>query len=303
MKPIWRRFRPRQGTHNDTRVPTRVYPSRDDVSGKESVYSRAHAVIDQQAIGRGRLWRRHDAHAFDGMIDAVRAQASSSGDPADWLAALVLQAPRAVDAQRSMDTHPGGFHNREARLFELIDFNDTYVSTVLALDEADYATFNDETKRLMDRFCKHVKAPCLTNEQWQAITHGLSREISVYRGALRLGYQARMTSRREDAMGVDMVVTDDEGDSINLDIKTRSSFHFRLQDLHNEGRVSELEREEAEQFGHITVVNGHGSGAVTTTLLRIDEETYGRTIAFALERLVPLKTAIEQITKSIARHA
>ena len=149
---------------------------------------------------------------------------------------------------------------------------------MLALDEADYATFNNEAKRLMDRFCKHVNAPCLTNEQWQAITHGLSREIAVYRDALRLGYQARMTSRREDAMGVDMVVADDEGRSINLDIKTRSSFHFRLQDLHNEGRVSELEREEAEQFGHITVVNGHGGAAVTTTLLRIDEETYGRTI-------------------------
>ncbi len=302
MKPIWRRFRPQKNAQN-TITPPRVYPSRDDVSGKESVYSRAHAVIDQQGIGRGRLWRHHDAHAFDGMIDSLRARAGSSGDSADWLAALVLQAPRAVDAQRSMDKHPGGFHNREARLFELIDFNDTYVSTVLALDEADYATFNDETKRLMDRFCKHVNAPCLTNEQWQAITHGLSREISVYRGTLRLGYQARMTSRREDAMGVDMVVTDDEGHSINLDIKTRSSFHFRLIDLHREGRVSELEREEAEQFGHITVVNGHGNGAVVTTLLRIDEETYGRTIAFALERLEPLKTAIEQITKSIARHA
>ena len=96
-------------------------------------------------------------------------------------------------------------------------------------------------------------------------------------------------------MGVDMVVTDAEGRSINLDIKTRSSFHFRLQELHREGRVSELEREEAEQFGHSTVVNGHGHEAVTTTLLRIDEETYGRTIDFELERLEPLQLSIEQI--------
>ncbi len=38
-----------------------------------------------------------------------------------------------------------------------------------------------------------------------------------------------------------------------------------------------------------------------TTLLRIDEETYGRTINFSLERLDKLKTSIEQIATSIAR--
>jgi hypothetical protein len=259
------------------------------------VYERAHGIIDRQSIGKGRFWRRHDPHAFDSMIDAARGRAGATGDAAEWLAALILQAPRAVSAQRQMDKHPHGYHDKQARLYELIDFNDTYVSTVLALEEREFATFNDETKRLMDRFCRHVGSPCLTSEQWEAITHGLSREISVYRGALKLGYTARMTSRREDAMGVDMVVTDAEGRSINLDIKTRSSFHFRLQELHREGRVSELEREEAEQFGHSTVVNGHGHEAVTTTLLRIDEETYGRTIDFELERLEPLQLSIEQI--------
>ena len=81
-----------------------------------------------------------------------------------------------------------------------------------------------------------------------------------------------------------MKLTNNSGESINLDIKTRSSFHFRLEELHREGRISELEREEAEKFGHITVVNGHGNDAVTTTLLRIDEETYGRSINFHLER-------------------
>lgn len=109
-----------------------------------------------------------------------------------------------------------------------------------------------------------------------------------------------MTSRRDDAMGVDMVVTDQvRSVSINLDIKTRSSFFYRINTLHQEGRISELEREEAEKFGHITVVNGHGGEAVTTTLLRIDEETYGRTIHFRLERLEPLQAAIGQIIARI----
>lgn len=231
-------------------------------------------------------------------------QTGSSEQAVVWLAALIMQAPRAVLAQRQMDAHPHGYSNKQARLYELIAFNDTYVSAILSLPEQYHPQCNDRIKQVMDQFCRRVKVPCLTNEQWEAITHGLSREIAVYHGALALGYRARMTSRREDAMGVDMVVTDEQtGMNINLDIKTRSSFHYRLQDLHNEGRITELQREEADQFGHITVRNGHGSESVVTTILRIDEETYGRVIDFTLERLEPLKTAIEQIANQIQRVA
>lgn len=288
MSTIWRRFRPRG------------YAAQ--LPGSGEIYQAAWQLVEQIPVDRRRMWQRHDVSALVGPIDGALARAEQTGDPVQYLAALILQAPRAVLSQRSMDKHPGGFHNREARLYELIAFNDTYVSLILALPESYYAECNDHIKRLMDQFCRRVRAPRFTNQQWEAITHGLSREISVYRGALSLGYQARMTSRREDAMGVDMVLTGSDGIQTNLDIKTRSSFHFRLQDLAREGRISELEREEAEKFGHITVTNGHGSEAVRTTLLRIDEETYGRTINFAIERLEPLRDSIQQIVTTIRRH-
>lgn len=288
MRSIWRRFRPHT---TEQAIPAQA----------RHVYDEAQQITAQLPIDRRRIWQRHDVSSLAPYIDDALARAERTADPVQYLAALILQTPRAVLAQKSMDKHSGGFHNREARLFELIAFNDTYVSLILALPSEYYEGCQGHIKQLLDQFCQRVRTPRFSDEQWEAITHGLSREISVYRGARELGYQARMTSRREDAMGVDMVVTDEDGARINLDIKTRSSFHFRLQDLAREGRISELEREEAEKFGHITVKNGHGSEAVMTTLLRIDEETYGRTINFSLERLDKLKTSIEQIATSIAR--
>lgn len=286
MKHIWRRFRARRQM---------------DVGQAGEVYHAAWQLVERVPIDRRRMWQRHDVSGLTGPADDLLRQAGHTNDPVHYLASLIVQAPRAVLAQRSMDRSPGGFHNREARLYELIAFNDTYVSLILALPHEYYPACNQVIKQQLDEFCRRVRVPRFASKQWEAITHGLSREISVYNGAQSLGYEVRMTSRRDDAMGVDMVVTDQDGMAINLDIKTRSSFHFRLQDLTREGRISELEREEAEKFGHLTVKNGHGGDAVTTTLLRIDEETYGRTINFVLERLEPLGTALHQIQGVLRR--
>ena len=289
MKRIWRRFRPRTIVATET--------SDDDV------VSRARKLIDNAVAGvPRRLWRRHDASIYDGAIDSLRSRATTENDVAFWVAALVLQAPRAVAAQRQMDKHQHGYRNKQARLFELIDFNDTYVTTVLALPEQHLAVFDSRVRAMMNDICARLRLPGFSDEQWQAITMGLSREIAVYRGARLLGYRARMTSRVEDAMGVDMVVTNSDDESINLDIKTRSSFHFRLMDLEREGRISHLELEQGEKFGHLTVINGHGHESVRTTLLRIDEETYGRTTNYSLERLEPLRDSLEQIVASVRNH-
>jgi hypothetical protein len=270
-RPIWRRFKPSVATH---------YPS------TVALYKRAQAIVDAVPVERRRMWQAHDFSLLDEPIKRL----SSSSQVEELLAALVLQAPRASVAQRRMDDHPHGFHDKQARLYELIAFNDTYVSTILLLEDSFYGTVNDQMKFMMDRFCKKVKAPTFSNKQWEAITHGLSREIAVFLAAKELGYQARMTSRQEDAMGVDMVITDvKRNHSMNLDIKTRSSFHFRLKDLASEGRISEAQREAGEHAGFCMVVNGHGDEEVHTTLLRIDEETYGQVQHFRIDRVDMLR--------------
>ncbi len=279
MRRIWRRFKPSVTSHYPTTV---------------ALYKRAQAIVDAVPVERRRMWQRRDYSQLD---IPIRELLQSAGVE-DQLAALVLQAPRAVMAQRRMDEHPHGFHDKQARLFELIAFNDTYVNLILALESSFYGSVNDQVKFMMDRFCKKVKAPRFSDKQWEAITHGLSREIAVFFAAKEMGYLARMTSRQEDAMGVDMVFTDQRtGRTVNLDIKTRSSFHFRLEDLRREGRISEMQREAAEHTGYCMVVNGHGDQAVHTTLLRIDEETYGRVINFTLERPDALGDLLEQIVR------
>ncbi|MEO5691305.1 MAG: hypothetical protein ABIQ64_03915 [Candidatus Saccharimonadales bacterium] len=277
MRPIWRQFKPSVVHH---------YPVATEI------YKRAQVLIDQQPIEKRRMWQKRDYSQLDQPINVLLG----SPKVESLIAALVLQAPRAVAAQRRMDDHPHGFHDKQARLYELIAFNDTYVSMILLLEDSYYTGVNDQLKFMMDRFCKRVKSPCFDNRQWEAITHGLSREIASFRAIKELGYDVSMTSRQQDAMGVDMVaINPRNGLPVNFDIKTRSSFHFRLKDLASEGRISEVQREAGEHAGFCRVINGHGEEQVHTTLLRIDEETYGQVQDFKIDRLDVLKEKLDQI--------
>ncbi len=283
MSKIWRRFRP---------SPGRLQKLGGDV------FARAEQLVAQQPIPKRHMWQRRDYSALNSIIHSLLEHGEKTYNPEMLLASLILQAPRAVSAQKKMDKHPHGFHDKEARLDELITFNDTYVSAILALEPYDRKLANERIKQRMDQFCKQLHATAFSNEQWEAITHGLSREIAVYIASRELGYDTQMTSRRADALGVDMVMVHPlSGRRLNIDVKTRSSFHFRLIDLAREGRISERQREAAEYAGYCVVVNGHGEEAIQTTLLRIDEETYGRVIDFRLERPEILGEKLKQIVR------
>lgn len=85
--------------------------------------------------------------ALTRAIQSAREQANTTNDPVQWCVALILQAPRAAVAQEQMDKHPHGYRAKQERLFELIDFNDTFVSAVLSMPEEEIATFADEAKK------------------------------------------------------------------------------------------------------------------------------------------------------------
>ena len=240
-----------------------------DMNAEGDIYSQAQQIVLDKVSPFLRRWRRVDVRSLDALIDELRRH--SDDQPEHRLALLILQGPRAALAQRQMDKHPHGYHNKAQRVFELIDFNDAFVETVLLLPPDQLGVFVESLKLAIDGLCKLLRSPSFSSKQWEAITHGLSREVAVYLGAIAEGFQARMTSRQDDAMGVDMVVTDPQlRRSINLDVKTRSSFHFRLLDLVQEGRLSEEQRLRAELSGFCHIVNGHGANRVYTTLFRVD---------------------------------
>lgn len=275
----WRRFRP----HN-------LLPRDEEPSQKtDDIYVRAEAQLMATLPGRPVV------KDLDSAIKYFHDRAENSKQAVDYLSSLLAQTPRAVLAQIQMDKHPRGYGNREARLYELIDFNDTYVAAVLALPELHLGTFNDDVKNTIDRCCKLVNSQCFSNEQWGAIVRGLSLEIAVYRGAIMLGYQARMTSRKQDAMGVDMVISDANGHSVNIDVKTRPAFHFRLIDLVKERRITEQQFAEAEERGYISMINGQANNQVRTTLLRVDDEIFGCVVSFSFEHSESLKEVFARI--------
>lgn len=269
----WRQFKPHT-------LPLR----QAEASGDQiDIYTRVEIRLGLVGV-RKKLWRVRDPAELNNLADTAKAQARSLDSQnvsleiraEAWLYALALQAPRAAKAQQAMDKHPHGYNDKNARLYELIDFNDTFVATVLTLPIDYIGDFTDSAKRLMDKFCKEAAARCFSNQQYEAIVHGLSREIAVYRGALEQGFDAEMTPRSIDALGIDMVISDTEKNvGVNIDVKTRSSYHYRLLDLLHEGRIDQRRVDDGERQGFCPVINEHDNGAVLVYLLRIDHAEIG----------------------------
>ena len=215
-------------------------------------------------------------------------------------AQLIAQTPRAVLAQQQMDEHKHGFHNREKRLYELIDFNDSFVAYILALPDEHIPGIVERLHADMKKFCKRLKTPMFTDRQFEAIVHGLSREIAVYRGAKVLGFGASMTSRTEDAFGIDMVIEDPaSGKQANIDCKTSRAYHYKLEDFMKQGRITPKEADAAEQRDFVTVINSLDGQAVPVTTVCIRSERLGDIINFHFSFTNELEALLRDVLDSL----
>ena len=294
----WRHFKPHKKQY-------RTYNGRDYARDKEFFYEPEHIeyaladddfydAAEQQVVSM--LQRRPELHDLDREIDALRKKFERSHWAHDGMVALLAQAPRAVLAQMQMDEHPHGYRNKQARLYELIDFNDTLDATILALDAPLRVTFEERTKQAADRVCKRVGAPCFSNEQWQAIVRGLSREIAVFLGAKSCGFNAIMPGRAQDAMGVDVRVQDPETRRyINLDCKTPSAFRYRLEQLVKESRITPHDLMRADELSYWPVQNGHGEQKVQVVLLCLLPDKFGKVHNFEFTDLAPLRDMLNTL--------
>lgn len=280
----WQRFRPRErrGALDDVTVYE-----------QDTIYSRARSIVAEAMHDARSLRPDWSLKKVVRAARSVRERSEKNRLPEYFLAALILQTPNAVRAQAEMDKRHGGYNNRQARLFELIDFNDTFVDTVLSLDEALLSDFNQRLWHELEIFCSSQRVNNFTPKQFDAIVHGLSREIAVYRGAKKEGYIVRMTSRSQDAMGVDMIITDPETKkSIAIDVKTHSSFRWRLIELQRRRRLDEEKRLQCELAGFCTLRNGKGDNAVDTVLFRVATDRLGKITNYSFEDTTALGVLI-----------
>jgi hypothetical protein len=216
----------------------------------------------------------------------------------DGMVALLAQAPRAALAQIQMDQHPHGYRNKQERLYELIDFNDTLVSTVLDLPDTERTRFSEATKAAADRICKRVGAPCFTDEQWGAIIRGLTREIAVYWAAKQSGFNVLLTSRAQDALGIDLQVQDPETHRyINIDVKTPSAFRYRLENLVKEERMTPREQLQADDQSYALVINGHGAHQASIVLLCILPDLFGDLAYFRFVDETPMRDMLNRLIR------
>ena len=224
-----------------------------------------------------RVWRRFKARRV--TTTSVQNDVSHV-----LLLQLMEKTPGAVRAQHEMDKHPDSFHNNKARLFELIDFNDTFVNLALSLSPLERQGYVERLRKQLQDYCSSVRSAMFTEEQFEAITKGLSKEVAVYLGAREQGFGAEMTSRSQDAMGIDMVVTDPVTQrTLNIDCKTPSSYYFRVKDLLQQGRLSQEEAEQADIDGFVHEVNGQGPQRVPVTILRVDPNELGDITDFTFD--------------------
>ncbi len=257
------------------------------------LYSEAEAAV--VAL----LQRRPQEHDLDRFIDRFQKRFQVTNNPYDGLVSLLVQAPRAVFAQRAMDVVRHGYRNKHERRFELIDFNDTIVSTILGMPDDLRALFETQAKQSADRICKSVHAPCFTNEQWEAIIRGLTREVALYRAARDSGFHAWMTDRAHDALGVDMQIQDPETKRyVNIDVKTPSSFRYRMETLVHEGRLTARELLQGDERGYIVECNGHGDERVRVVVLAILPERYGELRHWRFVDVEPVRHMLNQLIRN-----
>lgn len=263
MRRHWRRFR------------AKLRPAAPVQNGSDLVartHARLNAVITQTVGSQRHLY----VEQLDPVINEQAERTQLNPEASEWFTLLLLRAPIASRAQQAMDKGTHVSRSQQAHLFELIDFNDAFVSTVLALTPMERQGFVEVARSEIAWFCKQVGARMFSDDQFEAITRGLIREIAVYLGAIEQGFGATMTTRAQDAMGVDIIITDPRTKrSLNVDCKTPSAYRYRLQDLVREGRMSEAEAERADLQGYARETNGHDRAAVAVTILRIDPNEVG----------------------------
>ena len=301
-KPRWRRFRPRQHAHRhdeyrrrDVRQDKHYTVAPEDpqfVCNTTDIFDCAEDRV------RSMMQRRPEPRDLDTRADMLKKRFERTRQPLDGLAALFAQAPRASLAQVQMDKHPHGYHDKQARLYELIDFNDTFDLVVLSLSDTHRAEFTERAKQAMDRTCKRVGAPCFSDEQWQAIVRGLSCEIAVYLAAKNSGFHTIMTGRSQDALGVDIQVMDPETHRyINLDIKSPSAFRHRLEQLVKENRITEKELLAADERSYTITTNGRGKNKVRVVLFSVLPDYYGEIEDFRFIDEAAVRERINQLIR------
>lgn len=242
------------------------------------VAPRTQPALAQAMVLAGTLLKEYGT--FDAALEALRRQAVTK-TATKLLASLLLQSPRAVRAQVEMDGHKRNFHDRHARLFELIDFNDTFVAAVLALPAQERVNFVEQLHESLARFSHQHRAPQFNDRQYDAIVHGLSREIAVYLAASQARFDVLMSSRTDDAFGVDMQLRDPQsGDYVNIDCKTHSSFYFRVKELVRERRLTLEQATIADELGYCPILNHHNGIVAHIVLVRIDHTLLGEIVDF-----------------------
>lgn len=284
-------------------------PSRGDVLSSTALTSLELFVRVKERLKRvdisKRHWRKYrDFTELNNYINGARGHATGLGSGSDpsveraeaWLYALALQAPRAAVAQEEISKRPHGYHNKAHRVYELIDFNDAFDWAILALPRDLLPSMDERIKALCDFMCNKAGTRFFSDDEYKAIVRGLSREIAVFIGLENEGYHVEMASRHEDAFGIDMTVLSPKNmKQVALDVKTRSSYHYRIQQLRRQGRLSEEDVIMAERNGFTSALNGRGSEQRRVVTWRIDHETLGDVVDFQFKDTKILSDEIQTI--------
>ena len=306
----WRHFRPQRPhqRHRHHQYDNQLYRRRDFEKDKPYITPPQDVQFvcdstdffdcaEEEAVSL--LQRRPEVNDLERDIDHLKQKFARTNLAHDGMVSLLAQAPRAALAQIQMDQHPHGYRNKQERLFELIDFNDTLVATVQLLSDTDRVRFASAAKVAADRICQRVGAPCFTNEQWDAIVRGLTREIAVYWAAKNNGFNVLMTTRAQDALGIDLQIQDPQTHRyINVDVKTPSAFRYRLETLVEEGRLSPHEQLVADEQSFALQLNGHGR-KIEIVLLCILPDKFGDLADFRFVDEAPMRDMLNML---IQRH-
>ncbi len=203
------------------------------------------------------------------------------------LSLLVLEAPFAARAHESLALHKAGeisLNNAQRAQFVAIAsrFNHHFAETLSCMPASMTNNFHERVRAHMENlFQKKLDLPSVTKESMQNVAAGMRREVAVsraLRATLPEDWSVRHATAEEDAIGIDVIIADDQGYEYNMDIKSGNAFLNRVQSLTNKGRLTLEQQAEAIERGYVVVGTGRRADNIETCIF--DADRFGNIVSY-----------------------
>lgn len=237
-----------QGT--DMLVHGRINEARNALQAKGESTSNKHVVRLAHSLQASSL---HEAERRGPDGHQAIEDWPQSKVTAHRLAALMLSLPNATEAQNRIDHHRSVHKPQDVAT--LSRFNSEIAGVLARMPGAMMDEFPDRLRKRSENVLQNQLGLEVMDERNINITMaGARREAAVLRAlheTMPDDWIVRQTNTAEDVRGTDLVIYNDEGRELRVDVKSRHGFDHEIEDLRARQAITHEQAERAMDTGFI----------------------------------------------------